>query len=52
MYCGICIEVCPFDALYWAPDHAYAAFDLRDLTHEKGRLGAWMAGVPDAPEAR
>ena len=19
MYCGICIEVCPFDALYWSP---------------------------------
>ena len=20
MYCGICIEVCPFDALFWTPD--------------------------------
>ncbi|MGW1624535.1 NADH-quinone oxidoreductase subunit I, partial [Streptomyces sp. NPDC002172] len=19
MYCGICIEVCPFDALFWSP---------------------------------
>ena len=46
MYCGICVEVCPFDALFWAPDHAYAEFDLRDLTHEKGHLGDWMDGVP------
>jgi NADH-quinone oxidoreductase subunit I len=20
MYCGICVEVCPFDALAWLPD--------------------------------
>ena len=19
MYCGICVEVCPFDALFWTP---------------------------------
>jgi NADH-quinone oxidoreductase subunit I len=46
MYCGICIEVCPFDALHWSPEFEYAELDIRDLLHEKGRLGAWMATVP------
>jgi NADH-quinone oxidoreductase subunit I len=49
MYCGICIEVCPFDALFWAPEFEYSEFDIRDLTHEKGRLGQWMASVPPPP---
>jgi NADH-quinone oxidoreductase subunit I len=46
MYCGICIEVCPFDALFWSPEFEYAEFDIRDLTHEKDRLGEWMHTVP------
>ncbi|MBC9822234.1 NADH-quinone oxidoreductase subunit I [Terrabacter sp. MAHUQ-38] len=46
MYCGICIEVCPFDALHWSPEFEYAELDIRDLIHEKDRLGAWMATVP------
>ena len=47
MYCGICIEVCPFDALFWAPDFAYAEGDIRNLLHDKERLGEWMKTVPD-----
>ncbi|MGL5860759.1 MAG: NuoI/complex I 23 kDa subunit family protein [Phycicoccus sp.] len=49
MYCGICIEVCPFDALFWSPQFEYAEVDIRDLLHEKGRLGEWMATVPPPP---
>jgi NADH-quinone oxidoreductase subunit I len=49
MYCGICIEVCPFDALFWSPEFEYAELDIRNLTHEKGRLGEWMATVPAPP---
>ena len=49
MYCGICIEVCPYDALFWAPDFGYAEPDLRDLTHERGRLRSWMDTVPPPP---
>ena len=49
MYCGICIDVCPFDALFWAPEFEYAELDIRDLTHEKGRLGQWMGSVPPPP---
>ncbi len=48
MYCGICIEVCPFDALFWAPDFAYAEGDIRNLLHPKDHLGTWMDTVPDA----
>lgn len=48
MYCGICIEVCPFDALFWAPDFAYATTDIRELVQEKDRLGEWMDTVPDS----
>ena len=39
MYCGICIEVCPFDALFWSPEFEYAELDIRDLTHEQGPAG-------------
>lgn len=49
MYCGICVEVCPFDALWWSPHFEYAETDIRDLLHEKERLGAWMATVPPPP---
>ena len=49
MYCGICIEVCPYDALFWAPDFSYAEPDLHDLTHERGRLRDWMQSVPPPP---
>ncbi|MFN8074835.1 MAG: NADH-quinone oxidoreductase subunit I [Kineosporiaceae bacterium] len=49
MYCGICIEVCPFDALYWSPEFEYAEFDIRDLVHEKERLAQWAATVPPPP---
>lgn len=48
MYCGICIEVCPFDALFWAPDFAYAEGDIRNLLHDKPKLGTWMPTVPDS----
>ena len=49
MYCGICIEVCPFDALHWSPEFEYAEFDILDLLHEKDRLGQWMPTVPSPP---
>jgi NADH-quinone oxidoreductase subunit I len=50
MYCGICIEVCPFDALEWSPEFEYAEYDIRDLLHEKDRLREWFWTVP-APVA-
>ena len=50
MYCGICIEVCPFDALEWSPEFEYAELDIKDLLHEKDRLREWFWTVP-APVA-
>jgi NADH-quinone oxidoreductase subunit I len=50
MYCGICIEVCPFDALEWSPEFEYAEYDIKDLLHEKDRLREWSYTVP-APVA-
>ena len=47
MYCGICVEVCPFDALFWSPEYEYSEFRLADLLHDKDRLGEWMLTVPD-----
>ena len=49
MYCGICIDVCPFDALFWAPDLAPAEAELAGLVHERDRLREWMWGVPPPP---
>ncbi|MFL6070287.1 MAG: NuoI/complex I 23 kDa subunit family protein [Actinomycetes bacterium] len=49
MYCGICVDVCPFDALFWSPEFEYSEFDIRDMTHEKERLGQWMHTVPAPP---
>ncbi|GIH76190.1 hypothetical protein Plo01_26190 [Planobispora longispora] len=49
MYCGICIEVCPFDALFWSPEFEYAEGDIRNLVHEKDRLAAWAQTVPPPP---
>jgi len=51
LYCGICIDVCPFDALHWAPTHDYPATDLRELLHETDRLAGWLpeATAPTQP---
>jgi NADH-quinone oxidoreductase subunit I len=49
MYCGICVEVCPFDALFWSPEFEYSELNIADLLHDKTRLGEWMTTVPDPP---
>ena len=46
MYCGICIEVCPFDALEWSPEFEYAEYDIREMLHEKDRLVQWVDSIP------
>ena len=49
MYCGICIEVCPFDALFWAPELVPDEPSHDDLVSEREQLRAWMRGVPPPP---
>jgi len=41
MYCGICIEVCPFDALEWRPEYDYPAESRAALVHDLESLTAW-----------
>ena len=47
MYCGICVEVCPFEALFWSPEYEYSEPRIADLLHDKDRLAEWMETVPD-----
>jgi NADH-quinone oxidoreductase subunit I len=49
MYCGICVEVCPFDALFWTPEYEYSTTRIADLLHDKSRLAEWLETVPDKP---
>ena len=49
MYCGICVEVCPFDALFWSPEFEYSEYDIGNMLHEKGKLREWMDTVPPPP---
>ena len=49
MYCGICIDACPFDALFWSPEYEYSEPKIADLLHDKEKLGEWMETVPEAP---
>ena len=41
MYCGICIEVCPFDALEWHSDYDYPADNRASLVQDSQTLAAW-----------
>jgi NADH-quinone oxidoreductase subunit I len=50
MYCGICVEVCPFDALFWSPEFEYSEYDIAELTHEKEKLEEWTYTVLPPPE--
>ena len=48
MYCGICVEVCPFDALFWSPEYEYSETNIAELLHDKDRLADWVQTVPEA----
>ena len=47
MYCGICVEVCPFEALFWSPEFEYSEPRIADLLHDKSQLGIWFETVPE-----
>ncbi len=49
MYCGICIEACPYDALFWSGEFGYPETGIAALTHERDRLRDWMWTVPPPP---
>ena len=45
MYCGICVDACPFDALEWSPRVDYSAADRPGLVHDTDRLASWRTDV-------
>ena len=45
MYCGICVEVCPFEALFWSPEYEFSEPRIADLLHDKSRLAEWMLSL-------
>jgi NADH-quinone oxidoreductase subunit I len=49
MYCGICVEVCPVDALHWSPEFEYSEPSIENLLHDKVRLAQWEQAVPEQP---
>ena len=50
MYCGICVEVCPFDALFWSPEFEYSETQMGAMLHDMDRLQDWLETVPPDPE--
>ncbi|HZG99130.1 MAG TPA: 4Fe-4S binding protein [Nocardioidaceae bacterium] len=49
LYCSICIDVCPFDALHWAPEPLEPGATRDDLVHERDTLRRWLWTVPPPP---
>lgn len=41
MYCGICVDVCPFDALVWSAAFDYSATERTGLVQSMDRLEGW-----------
>ncbi len=50
MYCGICVEVCPFDALHWSPAFEYTSYTYEGLVHEIPVLTEWEHHVLPPPQ--
>ena len=40
MYCGICVDVCPFDALEWVASYDYPEETRAALEHDTARLAS------------
>ena len=49
MYCGICVEVCPFDALHWSPFFEYTSYTYEGMVHEQDTLVGWQEHVLPPP---
>ena len=41
MFCSICIDVCPFDALGWSPEFRFVGDRPADLLIEQETLSSW-----------
>lgn len=45
MWCGICVEVCPFDALFWSETPIVSTPDKNDLVLDPARLIEFLPGA-------
>ncbi|MBM4436917.1 MAG: 4Fe-4S binding protein [Actinobacteria bacterium] len=45
-YCGICVEVCPYEANEMTPEFAYAGYSPREMILDKDELVAIARGLP------
>jgi NADH-quinone oxidoreductase subunit I len=43
MYCGSCVDVCPFDALEWHPDFDYSVDSREGLVQGTDQLSNWSS---------
>jgi NADH-quinone oxidoreductase subunit I len=47
MFCSICIDVCPFDALAWSPQYRFSGHEPVELLIERDTLSTWGAAPPE-----
>ena len=52
MYCGICVEVCPFDALFWSPEYEYSEPQHRRPAPRQGQARRVDGDRARGPRAR
>ncbi len=45
MWCGICVEVCPFDALFWSETPIENAKSTEDLILDQNKLVEFLPGA-------
>ena len=43
MYCGICVDVCPFDALAWSATPPHVEVERGAVVHDRDRLANWLS---------
>ena len=41
VFCGFCVDACPFDCLYMTPEYELASTDKRKLVHTPFQLGIY-----------
>ncbi len=48
MACGVCVDVCPHAALFWAPTELPVGADIAAVVHDTTTLASFVPAVPPA----